>query len=154
MSLRLKNRKKPQVNLRASRLQDAQEVVSRTARKAARQVGPTSRQAKRAAASGVMNARDWSAPRIDQAGRYIETEVGPRVNELLHRTAEKLEPKKPARRRRGIGAVLLIVGGAVGAVGAIATRRSAGRSASQPSSGSDHLSTVSGDSGTEHARTP
>lgn len=154
MSLRSRNRQKPQVSLRGSRLQDAQEVVARNAGKAARKMGPTSRQARKAAASGMLSARDWSAPRIDQAGRYIETEVGPRVNDLLHRAAEKIEPAKPRRRRRGLGAMLLIIGGALGAIGAIATRRSAGRSASNTSTPSaDHLSTVSDDSDTDHART-
>jgi hypothetical protein len=158
MSLRSSNRKKPQVNLRGgSRLQDAQELVSKNARKAARQMGPTSRQAKKIAAERMTTARDWSAPRIDQAGQYIEREVGPRVNELLHRTAEKVEPAKPGRRRRGIGATLLLVGGTLGAAGAIATRRNraAGtKPETTPSTSADHLSAVSKNTSSERAHTP
>ncbi|MCW2948910.1 MAG: hypothetical protein JWR24_5627 [Actinoallomurus sp.] len=156
MSLRLSIRKKPQVNLRGSRLYDAQDRVSRSARRAAQQMGPTSRQARKMAADGVTTARGWSAPRIDQAGEYIEHEVGPRVSELLHRTAERVEPRRSQRRRRGFAAMLLLIGGALGATGAIATRRNAARAATEPtpSPPADHLSSVSRDSSTEGTHTP
>jgi hypothetical protein len=111
-------------------------------------VAPTTRQARKVAAEQMMNARTWSAPRIDQAGQYIEEEVGPRVGKILHRTAEKVEPAK-SRSRRGFAAVLLIVGGAVGAAGAIATRRNAARSSDE---NTEHLSAVSENSSTERAR--
>jgi hypothetical protein len=104
----------------------------------------------------MTTARDWSAPRIDQAGQYIEHEVGPRVNDLLHRTAEKVEPSKPGRRRRGIAATLLLVGGTLGAAGAIATRRNKTTGAAPeatPSTSADHLSAVSENSSTERAHT-
>jgi hypothetical protein len=140
----------PQVNIDGARLQDAQEIVSKGARQAARRVGPTTRQARKIAAKQMKNARHWSAPRIDQAGQYIEDEVGPRVGAMLHRTAGKVEPRNP-RRRRGLATMLLIVGGAAGAAGAIATRRSAARSAEEPSS-PEHLSAVSENTSTEHAR--
>jgi hypothetical protein len=155
MSLRLGIRKKPQVSLHGSRLYDVQDRVSRSARQAARQVGPTSRQARKMAAERVTTARGWSAPRIDQAGQYIEHEVGPRVSELLHRTAGRVEPRKHQRRRRGFAAMLLLIGGALGATGAIATRRNAARSATEPtpSSPADRLSAVSKNSSTERAHT-
>jgi hypothetical protein len=142
-------RKMPQVNIDGARLQDAQEIVSKGARQAAQRVGPTTRQARKMAAKQMKNARHWSAPRIDQAGQYIEEEVGPRVGAMLHRTADKVEPSSP-QRRRGLAAMLLIVGGAVGAAGAIATRRSALRSA-QESGSAERLSAVSEDSSTEQA---
>jgi hypothetical protein len=156
MSPRLSIRKKPQVNINTVRLQDAQDRVSRSARRAARRMGPTSRQAKEIAANGVTTARVWSAPRIDQAGNFVEEEVGPRVGAMLHRTAGRVEPKRP-RRRGGFAAMLLIIGGALGAAGAIATRRNAERSADEASSPStaDHLSAVSknNSSSTERAHT-
>jgi hypothetical protein len=155
MSLRSSIRKKPQVSLGGSRLYDAQDRVSQSARRAARQMGPTSRQARELAAERMMSARGWSAPRIDQAGQYIEHEIGPRVSELLHRTADRVEPKRrQRRRRRGIAAMLLLVGGAMGAAGAIATRRNT-RSAQEatPSSPADRLSSVSKDTSTEDAHT-
>jgi hypothetical protein len=143
MSLR---KKMPQVNIDTARLQDAQEMVSKGARQAAQRVGPTTRQARRMAAKQMKNARIWGAPRIDQAGHYIEEEVGPRVGAMLHRTADRLEPK-PSRRRRGFAAALLIAGGAIGAAGAIVTRRNAARPA-EPAS-PEHLSAVSENSSTE-----
>lgn len=155
MSLRDRSRKIPQVNIDSVRLQDAQErlqdaqdLVSRGARQAARRMGPTTRQARKMAAKQMKNARYWSAPRIDQAGQYIEDEVGPRVGAILHRTANKVEPAK-AKRRRGMAALLLLIGGAIGAAGAIATRRRAASTGEGTSS--EHLSAVSENSSTEHA---
>src|SRR3954466_14766385 len=143
MSLRNRSRKLPQVNIDSARLQDAQAIVSKSAREAAQRVGPTTRQAQKIAAKQMKNARRWGAPRIDQAGQYIEEEVGPRVGAMLHRTATKVEPGEP-RRRRGIAGLLLLVGGAIGAAGAIATRRKAASSGEETSS--EHLSAVSANS--------
>jgi hypothetical protein len=157
MSLRNRSRKIPQVNIDTARLQEAQErlqeaqeIVSKSARQAAQRVAPTTRQARKMAAEQMKNARTWSAPRIDQAGQYIEEEVGPRVGAMLHRTAEKVEPAR-SRGRRGFAALLLIAGGAVGAAGAIVTRRNAARSTEEPGS-TEHLSSVSENSSTERAR--
>ncbi len=146
----------PQVTLRGSRLQSTQERVSDNARKAARHMGPTSRQARKIAAERMADARDWSAPRLDQAGQYIEHEVGPRINDLLHRASEKVEPPRSGGRKRGLAAALLVAGGALGAAGAIATRRNARKSADSDSASAEHLSAVSDNNsgGTEHARIP
>ena len=149
MSLRNTSRKMPQVNIDSARLQDAQEIVSKGARQAAERVGPTTRQARKIAAKQMKSARHWSAPRIDQAGQYIEEEVGPRVGAMLHRTAGKVEPTSP-RRRRGFATMLLVAGGAIGAAGAIVTRRNATRSAEEPTS-PEHLSAVSENSSTGRA---
>jgi hypothetical protein len=150
MSLRNRSRKMPQVNIDSARLQEAQEIVSKSARQAAERVGPTTRQARKIAAKQMKNARHWSAPRIDQAGQYIEDEVGPRVGAMLHRTADKVEPTSSGRRR-GFATMLLVAGGAIGAAGAIVTRRNAARSAESTSP--EHLSAVSENSSTarEHS---
>lgn len=150
MSLRNRSRKLPQVNIDSARLQDAQDLVSMSAREAAQRVGPTTRQAQKIAAKQMKNARRWGAPRIDQAGQYIEEEVGPRVGAMLRRTATKVEPAKP-RRRRGFAGLLLLAGGAIGAAGAIATRRKA--ASSREGTSSEHLSAVSTNSNSEHAHT-
>lgn len=149
MSLRNRSRKMPQVNIDSARLQDAQEIVSKGARQAAERVGPTTRQARKLAAKQMKSARYWSAPRIDQAGQYIEEEVGPRVGAMLHRTADKVEPTSPGRRR-GFATMLLVAGGAIGAAGAIVTRRNATRSAEEQTS-PEHLSAVSENSSTGRA---
>jgi hypothetical protein len=148
MSLRNRSHKLPQVNIDSARLQDAQDLVSKGARQAAQRVGPTTRQARKIAAAQMTNARRWGAPRIDQAGQYIEDEVGPRVGAMLHRTATKVEPGKP-RRRRGIAALLLVLGGAIGTAGAIVTRRKAASTSEDTSP--EHLSAVSENSSTERA---
>jgi hypothetical protein len=149
MSLRNRSRKMPQVNIDSARLQDAQEIVSKGARQAADRVGPTTRQARKIAAKQMKSARHWGAPRIDQAGQYIEDEVGPRVGAMLHRTAGKVEPTSPPRRR-GFATMLLVAGGAIGAAGAIVTRRNATRSAEESTS-PEHLSAVSENSSTGRA---
>jgi hypothetical protein len=141
MSLRNRSRKMPQVNIDSARLQDAQERLTEGARQAAQRVAPTTREARKIAAQQMKVARRWSAPRIDQAGQYFEEEIGPRVGAMLHRTAGRVEPGTP-KRRRGLAAALLVVGGAVGAAGAIATRRNASRSNEEVTS-PEHLSTVS-----------
>lgn len=150
MSLRTKIPKIPQVNIDTTRLHDAQDRVTNGARKAAGRVAPTTRQARKLAARQMKNARHRSAPWIDQAGHYIEDDVGPRVGAMLHRTADRVEPAKP-RRRRGIAAMLLIVGGAVGAAGAIATRRGAAQSTGESADSGEHLSSVSENSNSERA---
>jgi len=148
MSLRNRSRKMPQVNIDSARLQEAQDLVAKSARQAAERVGPTTREARKIAAKQMKSARHWSAPRIDQAGQYIEDEVGPRVGAMLHRTAGRVEPVAP-RRRRGFAAMLLVIGGAIGAAGAIATRRGAARSAE----GDSPLSAVSENTSSERAHT-
>lgn len=140
MSLRSRKRKMPQVGLDSARLHDAQDLVAKGARQAVRQVGPTTRQAREIAAQQMESARRWGAPRIDQAGQYVEEELGPRVGAMLHRTAAKVEPPSPRRRRRGVAALLLLIGAAVGAAGAILTRRKA---ASSAESTPEHLAAVS-----------
>jgi hypothetical protein len=156
MSPRLRINKKPQVSIDTARLQDAQEAVAKNARKAARRMGPTTRQARRMAASGMTSARIWGAPRIDRAGQYVEEEVGPRVGAMLHRTAGRVDPVQP-RRRRGIAAVLIVIGGALGAVGAIVTRRKMQQQSDDETTApasADHLSAVSKNStNTERAHT-
>ena len=150
MSLRNRSRKLPQVNIDSARLHDAQDLVAKGARGAAQRVGPTTRQARKIAAKQMKSARRWGAPRIDQAGQYFEEEVGPRVGAILHRTATKVEPGKP-KRRRGIAALLLLAGGAIGAAGAIVTRRKVASTGEGTSS--DQLSAVSANSSTERAHT-
>jgi hypothetical protein len=148
MSLRNRSRKMPPVNIDGARLQEAQDLVAKSARQAAERMGPTTREARKIAAKQMKSARHWSAPRIDQAGQYIEDEVGPRVGAMLHRTAGRVDPAPP-RRRRGFAAMLLIIGGVIGAAGAIATRRTAARSAE----GDSPLAAVSDDTTDEHAHT-
>ena len=153
MSQRFGIGKNPQIRLRTDRLTQTQARISRGARQAARQVGPTSREARRVASERLTDARRWGAPRIDRAASYVETEAAPRVGSLLHKTADRIEPPSPRRSRRGIAALLLVVGGAIGTVGAVATRRNMSRADHTSGTSSDRLSAVSENSTSERART-
>ncbi|MCO5986645.1 hypothetical protein NE235_11080 [Actinoallomurus spadix] len=138
--------------------QSAATTAQTAAQRTAEKLGPTAGQARDVASTGVYNARVWGAPRLDRAGAYIEKELAPRVGAMMRRTAKRLEPPQP-KRRRGMATTLLLAGGALGAAGAIATRhnvarRQAEESASAPS---ERLSSVSdsesGSSGSDRART-
>ena len=148
MSLRNRSRKMPQVNIDGARLQDAQELVSKSARQAAERVGPTTRQARKIAAKQMKSARYWSAPRIDQAGQYIEDEVGPRVGAMLHRTAGRVEPDSTASAswfRRDAAR-----SSAAPSARPVRSRHAA-TPRGRPRSDSSDLSAVSENSGTERA---
>ncbi|TDB86831.1 hypothetical protein E1264_16590 [Actinomadura sp. KC216] len=71
----------------------------------------------------VMVVRGWSAPRLRQAARYVETGLAPRVSMFLSDVAHRMEP--PKRTRPGRGALMTMMGvvAAVGVAGAVATRR-------------------------------
>jgi len=153
MSLRSSIRTKPKLTMRDARLLRAQERVSKSARRAAKRMGPTAGQARQIASTRMTSARVWSAPRLDRAGHYFEHEVGPRVGTLLRRTAGRIQPRMPRRRRRGISAMLLVIGGLLGAVGTIAVRRNAARPIQEPIASADHLSAVSKNSASERAQT-
>lgn len=154
MSQRFGIGKNPQVRLRAEQLAQTQARLSRGARRAARQVGPTSREARRVASERLTDARRWSAPRVDRAASYVEQEAAPKVGSILHRTADRLEPPSPRRSRRAIaGLLLLLIGGVVGTMGAIATRRNLSRDGSFSAPSGDRLSAVSENNTSERART-
>jgi hypothetical protein len=143
-------------------LRSAQKTAQRTAQSAqstaqrtAQRLGPTAGQARRMASTGMYNARIWGAPQLDRAGAYVEKELAPRVGSMLRRTAQRIEPTPPRRGRRGIAAMLLLAGGALGAAGAIATRRNVARKqaeGTEPTS-TEHLASVSDSDSTQRART-
>ncbi|WP_433179081.1 hypothetical protein [Actinoallomurus sp. CA-150999] len=130
--------------------QGARLTAQSAAQRTAQRVGPTAGQARQMASMGMQNARVWSAPRIERAGAYVERELGPRVGSMLRRTAGRVEPTQPRRGRRGMAAMLLAVGGALGAAGAIATRRNMARKQIDESEApTERLSSVSGDEDAE-----
>jgi hypothetical protein len=75
----------------------------------------------------VMIARGWSAPRLRQAARYVETGLAPRVSSFLSDVAGRVEPPKSAKPGRGALMAMMGVVAAVGVAGAVATRRGAVR---------------------------
>jgi hypothetical protein len=98
----------------------AREGATRTAE----QVGPAARQAREVAAARILVARRWSAPRLDQAARYVEADLGPRMSSFLESTARRVEPAKPRSTRvRNTAMMMLGIVAAMGIAGALATRR-------------------------------
>jgi hypothetical protein len=77
----------------------------------------------------VYDAREWAAPRIDDAAEAVTTTVAPKVSSALHATAQQVRPTETAKT--GVGRVLgwrwLVGAGvalaAVGAGAAVAMRR-------------------------------
>jgi hypothetical protein len=122
-----------------SRLHTMQERVQDGGQRAAEKIGPAAQQARTAAAYRLGGARVWAgervvdaraaaAPRIVRAADYVQHDLGPRVGSMLKTAGHKLEP--PRRRRRGsILMVLVMLGGLVGAIGAMVARRNSERTA-------------------------
>jgi hypothetical protein len=109
----------------SERLHRAQEVAQAGTARAAERIGPAAKQAREVAADRMTDARGWTAPRLRRAARYVEADLGPKVGSAMRTTAHKVEPARPRNWRRIFAAVLLTVGGLVGALGAIARRRKA-----------------------------
>ena len=102
--------------------------VRERARGAAAQAGPAGRRAGAAVASGtrqgVYVAREWAAPRLDDAAAAVEIVVAPQVSSALRTTAAWVRPVPPAPPARtgilrmldwrwlaGIGAAVAAAGG-------------------------------------------
>jgi hypothetical protein len=104
-------------------------VVGERAKSAAAQAVPIGKRAGTTAAQGVQGAREWAAPRLEDAAEAVTTTVAPKVSSALRSTAQQVRPAKSGKTgvRRllnwrwllGIGAVLA----AGGATAAITMRR-------------------------------
>lgn len=114
MSVRLNNIK----NAGDSRLRRARRRASEQAKRAG--------DARRMASSRIYSARVWGAPQLDRFGHYVEHDVGPRVGSMLHRTAVRVKPVRNGSGR-AVAMMLLTLGGLLGAIGAIASRRGRSR---------------------------
>ncbi|MBC6457176.1 hypothetical protein [Actinomadura sp. HBU206391] len=91
--------------------------------RAKERLGPTTQAARVIAAERMLEAREWSAPRLVRAAHYVETELGPRVGTLLAKAADKVEPPRRQRQRRNTAMKTLVAASAIGAVGAVVSRR-------------------------------
>jgi hypothetical protein len=96
------------------------DACRQSAADAAERIGPIANER-------VMIARGWSAPRLRQAARYVETGLAPRVSSFLSDVAGRVEPPKSAKPGRGALMAMMGVVAAVGVAGAVATRRGAVR---------------------------
>ncbi|TDC68965.1 hypothetical protein E1200_10085 [Actinomadura sp. GC306] len=76
-----------------------------------------------AADERVMAVRGWSAPRLRQAARYVETGLAPRVSTFLSDTAQRVEPPRHTKSGRSAFLAMMGVVTAIGVAGVVATRR-------------------------------
>ncbi|WP_159944253.1 MULTISPECIES: hypothetical protein [unclassified Nocardiopsis] len=135
-SKRHKARKEAEVTL--SRLQDL-------AREQADRIGPYADQARDQAALKLLQARGWTAPRLENAALRVENTVAPRVAGMLTAAAHRVDPK-PGRRglrltRRGNRRVPrgILVGGAAVIGGLVVYSLVRMRQASQDAEWQEHL---------------
>ncbi|KAB2344733.1 hypothetical protein [Actinomadura rudentiformis] len=90
---------------------------------AADRIAPAAQRTRDVAADRIMGARGWSAPRIENAARYVEGGLAPRVSSFLSDVADRVEPPKPSHRGRNITMMMLAAVAAVGIAGAVMTKR-------------------------------
>lgn len=113
------------------------------AQRTAARLTPYTASARDAASKRVVDAREWAAPRLEQAAESVQMTVAPRVGSALDTAAERLEPTRAEaklrssaalaalqgkrltkKKRRWPAAVLFFaLGGAVGAGAAAAARK-------------------------------
>ncbi|CAL9491528.1 hypothetical protein SUDANB121_03263 [Nocardiopsis dassonvillei] len=102
--------------------------------------GPYADQAREQAARTLLQARGWTAPRLETAAHRVEDTVAPRVVGLLTAAAQRVDPK-PARRGLGGRRVPrgVLVGGAALVGGVIVYSLIRMRQASQDAEWQEHL---------------
>ncbi|WP_017610987.1 hypothetical protein [Nocardiopsis xinjiangensis] len=114
------------------------------AREQAERLGPYADQARDQASQKLLQARGWTAPRLETAAHRVEDTVAPRVAELLNTAAHRVDPKPP---RRGLRALrqnrkvtrTLLIGGAAVVGGALVYSMVRMRQASQDAEWQEHL---------------
>ncbi|MGI8333540.1 hypothetical protein ACRYCC_26605 [Actinomadura scrupuli] len=123
MSTNVHIRRKPQFEVGRERLHRMQEQAQQGVSYAADRLGPASQHAREVASERLYEAREWSAPQLERAAEYVETELGPRVGALLSTTAHKVRPARPSRRSRNVALMMLALVSLAGVAGVMATRR-------------------------------
>ena len=96
-----------------------------------RQLADFGTRAKDAAAQGVHGAREWAAPRLEDAADAVTSSVAPRVSSALRSTARQVQPEVTKSGKAGLRRLLgwrWLVGAGVaiaaaGASAALAMRR-------------------------------
>lgn len=114
------------------------------ARDQAERLGPYADQARDQASQKLLQARGWTAPRLETAAQRVEDTVAPRVAELLNTAAQRVDPKPS---RRGLRALrqnhkvtrTLLIGGAAVVGGVVVYSLVRMRQASQDAEWQEHL---------------
>jgi hypothetical protein len=123
VSTNIHSRRKPQIEVGRERLHRMQEQAQHGVSYAADRIGPASVHAREVAAERILDAREWSAPQLERAAAYVESELGPRISAFLFSTAQRMQPTRTNRRSRNVALTTLALVGLAGAAGAMATRR-------------------------------
>ena len=127
---------------------DAEDALARLqelAREQADRLGPYADQARDQAAVKLLQARGWTAPRLETAAQRVEDTVAPRVAGLLTVAAQRIDPKPGRRSLRGLRAGGrriprgLVIGGAALVGGVLVYSLIRLRQASQDAEWQEHL---------------
>jgi hypothetical protein len=125
------------INTNAAATEAANQIVQRArqaaeaAKPVAAQVKPLANDAKEAASRGVIAARTWAAPQVERTGQVLQDTVAPKVADVLHASAQKLDPGQPPHRgwRKGAAVISILLAAAATAVAAMAARKRKAESA-------------------------
>jgi hypothetical protein len=106
-------------------------VSSLTTSRTPRRIAAVGTRAKDAAVQGVHGAREWAAPRLEDAADAVTASVAPRVSAALRSTARQVKPQASQSGKTGLRRLLdwrwlLGAGAALAAAGtsaALAMRR-------------------------------
>ena len=103
---------------------------------ASTQVAPLAKSAQEKAGRGLLEARAWAAPRVEQGGVAVQERIAPAVASAMVSAARSIEPPKVKRRRRwpliAAGIVVLGAGCAVAAQVLRSKRNAVTTAASEP----------------------
>ena len=99
------------------------------------QVAPLARTAQEKAGRGLLEARAWTAPRVEAGGIAVQERIAPAVSAALVTAARRIEPPR-ARRRRWpliVAGVVVLGAGCVAAAQVLRSRQNAASmAASEP----------------------
>ena len=99
------------------------------------QVAPLARSAQEKAGRGLLEARAWTAPRVEAGGVVVQERLAPAVSAAIVTAARRIEPAKATRRRWPlivVGVVVLGAGCAATAQVLRSRRNAASMAASDP----------------------
>lgn len=110
-------------------------TARRRASDTAAQFTPLAENARVTATRGMFRARQWAAPRLDQASQAVEKRVAPGVADMLTAAARRIEPRTRRRRWPAFAAGIAVLAAAGGGA-AVYLRSRQGQTGAQPEPGS------------------
>ena len=128
-------------------------MSSLTTSRTPRRIAAFGTRAKDAAVQGVHGAREWAAPRLEDAADAVTASVAPRVSTALRSTARQVRPDEVIAGRTGLSRLLdwrLLLG--VGAVAAAAGATAAAAMRRRYANATAEAKDATESSDEEHAR--